>query len=213
MCRLPTRARGSPRTRASLGAAVTLVLALLLAAAVALAAVLAVVATRRAARLEAADRAVVALARGMTEEGGSRRQLVEAARQIADAQGAFLAEPDRRGDHLVVTASAGIDLDDLRLPLDAPRPTVRAYDERRPVHVADLAAVPAAAEARRRSGATSVHVRPVRHGDHVVALAREGPLQQGAQVGLVVDDQDLQRRGHGPKGRQMSDWRTDCRSG
>ncbi len=151
------------------GAPVTLALALLLVVAVAVAAVLAVVAARRAARVRAADRAVVALARAMTEEGSSREHLVEAARQIADAQGAFLAEPDRRGDHLVVTASAGIDLDDLRLPLDAPLPTVRAYDERRPVHVADLAAVPAAAEARGRSGATSLHVRPVRHGDHVVA--------------------------------------------
>ena len=46
------------------------------------------------------------------------------------------------------------------------------------------------------SAACSSACSPSAHGDDLVALAGERPLEQRAQLGLVVDDQDLQRRGH-----------------
>ena len=164
----PVRSRsGACLTRSP---AVTVALVLLLAIAVAAAAVLAVVARRRGQRIAATDHAVVALARAMSEEGSSREHLTDAARQIAGAEVAYLVEPDRREPVLNVTAAAGAELAGLSFPLDEPFPTVRAYLDERPVHVPDLDAVAASAEVRARTHARSLHLRPVRRGDHVVAV-------------------------------------------
>ena len=156
-------------------------LVLLLVLAVAAAGALWVVAERRAGRIRAADRAVVALARAMSEEGSSRQHLVDAAREIADAEVAYLAQPDRRDPVLVVTASAGAELVDLPFPLDEPMPTVRAFLDSRPVHVADLQSVTHSRELSGRTGARSLHARPILHGEHVVGvlgLAWRSPVRE-----------------------------------
>jgi diguanylate cyclase (GGDEF)-like protein len=141
------------------------------AVAVVVAAVLAVVAVRRGQRLAAANAALVALARSMTEEGGSREQLVAATRRIAGAAAVVLAEPDGRESELRVTASTVPELLDRAVPLDATFPAVEAYHEDRVVHVADGAVAPGWPDA---TGATvtarSGDVLPVHHGGHVVGV-------------------------------------------
>ncbi len=151
----------------------TLALVLLLVLATVTACAFALLAARRARRIRAADAAVVALTRAVSDEGGSRAHLVDAVRQVAGAEVALLAEPNRRGTELVVTAAAGRELADLRFAMDAgdPVPAVRTFHEQRPLHVADLDVEGARDDVlRARTGARAMHLRPVRRGGHVVAV-------------------------------------------
>jgi hypothetical protein len=87
--------------------------------------VLALVLARRTRRLRAAEDAVVLLARSWSEDGSSRGRLCAAAQQVADAKLAFLAEPTRRNDGLVVTATAeASDMAGASFPLD---PSARCW--------------------------------------------------------------------------------------
>ena len=137
------------------------------------AAALAVVAFRRGRRLDALEDAVVALARSWSEDGTSRGLLCTAARHVAGAEVAYLAEPTRRGDELVISAVANNRaLQGTRLPLDAESSlTAAAFLSGEAFHVTDVAAEPRVqATLADSAAARSAHLRPVRRGEHVVGV-------------------------------------------
>ena len=171
---------------------VVAVLTLLVVLALVVCAALAVVLARRTRRLRAAEDAVVLLARSWSEDGSSRGRLCAAAKQVADAKLAFLAEPTRRGDELAVTATAEASgLAGLTVPIAGDGSVIaRCYHERRPIDLRDLSEAPELSnEVFERVGARSGHLRPIFRGEHVVGvlvLAWAGDLElSGAQAELV----------------------------
>jgi diguanylate cyclase (GGDEF)-like protein len=150
---------------------VTAAIALALLAAVA--AALAVVAWRRRRRLDALEDAILALARSWSEDGTSRGLLCTAARQVAGAQVAYIAEPTRRGDELVISAVASRPaLAGHTVPVDGEESlTAQVYLTGQAVHVTDVDGDPAVRPMLRDiAGARSAHLRPIRRGEHVVGV-------------------------------------------
>ena len=162
-------------------AAAAIVLVLL----VALAAGLAGVAWRRGRRLDALEDAVLALARSWSEDGTSRGLLCTAARQVAGANVAYLAEPTRRGDELVISAAANrLDLVGRSAPLDAESSlTARAYLTGAALHITDIDADPGVQPTLRDiAAARSAHLRPIRRGERVVGVLVLGWSQRHAAL-------------------------------
>jgi diguanylate cyclase (GGDEF)-like protein len=150
----------------------TLPLSLALVVLAALVVALAVVAARRGRRLSALNTAVVALARSWSEDGTSRGLLCMAAGEVAGAQFAYLAEQSRRGDELLISATANHpDLAGESIPLALEDSlTARAFLTGEAVHVADVAASSGDERLRELTGTRSAHLRPVRHGSRVVGV-------------------------------------------
>ena len=147
--------------------AIALVLALLALGA------LAFLAVRRGRRLAALEDAVHALARSWSEAGTSRGLLCTAARHVAGAHSAYLAEPTRRGDELVISAVAGAPaLEGRRIALDATSSlTAAAFLDGEPAHITDVDARPGVQPTLRDiAGTRSAHLRPIRRGDHIVGV-------------------------------------------
>ena len=141
--------------------------------AVGAAAVLAVLLVRGTRRLRAAEDAVVLLARSWSEDGGSRGRLCAAAQQVADAKLAFLAEPSRRDDGLVITATAeASDLAGVTVPMDPERSLlVRCFLEGRPVELRDVSEAPEISKSVLiGAGSCSASLRPVFRGERVVGV-------------------------------------------
>jgi diguanylate cyclase (GGDEF)-like protein len=166
-------------------------IAIAFAAALLGAGALAVLAARRGRRLRAAEEAVVTLARSWSEDGSSRGRLCAAARLVAGAELAFVAEP-AAGGRLRVTAAAGHDvavgaearLDDPDSILARAYRGAAALDVDRdtpmsPVTHALLAGV------RARSG----HVRAVVDGGRAVAVL--GIAWRHARAGLTREQEEL----------------------
>ena len=144
-----------------------LILLALLAVAATIAAVL------RGRRLVEARDAVVTLARAWAEDGSSRGRLCGAAAHASGARMAMLAEPTKRGDELMITATAEApqDVIGMRLPLDeSVSPSVRSFLTGEPIHVADLERSAETAALLRKVGARSAATHPVVHGDRVVGV-------------------------------------------
>ena len=140
---------------------------------VVLAAGLAALAVRRGRRLTALEDAIVALAQSWSEDGTSRGLLCTAARHVAGAQVAYLAEPTRRGDALEITAVANHpELGGRALPLDdGTSLTAKAYLSGAEIHVTDLDPEPGAQVTLKDApAARSAHLQPIRHGDRVVGV-------------------------------------------
>ena len=151
----------------------SLTAAVIIALLAALAAALALVAVRRGKRLDALEDAVVALAQSWSEDGTSRGLLCTAARHVAGAQVAYLAEPTRRGDELEITAAANHpDLGGRLLPVDDEASlTARAYLSGSEIHVTDLDPEPSAQLTLRDApAAKSAHLQPIRRGDRIVGV-------------------------------------------
>jgi diguanylate cyclase (GGDEF)-like protein len=166
----------------------------LLAAAAATAVALALLALRHGRRMRAAERAVVELARSWSEDGTSRGRVCSAARSVAGARHAFIAELSRRGDRLRVTA---VDGDPLLLgyeaPLDANHSLLaRAVVAGAPVHVPRRAGFPEhLQDLIRRTDIASAHVHPVVRGDLVLGVlaigwAEETPGLSPHRLELIV---------------------------
>ena len=154
-----------------------LILILLLAAAIAAAVVAALTARGRGARLEAAEEAVIALAQAWSEDGTSRGRVCSAAQRIAGGQLAFLAEPTRRGDALVITATSDVaQLGGQTLPLDAEHSLIaRVFMTSAPLHVSDLREVQSATrELIEPMGIRAVHIRPVNRDGRIVGVLLTG---------------------------------------
>ncbi len=135
--------------------------------------VLALVLARRTRRLRAAEDAVVLLARSWSEDGSSRGRLCAATQQVADAKLAFLAEPTRRNDGLVITATAeASDLAGASFPLDPERSLLaRCCLTGEPIEVRDAADAPELSQfVFENAGARSGHLLPVFRGEHVVGV-------------------------------------------
>ena len=150
-------------------APVAFLLVLLLAALAALV----VVAVRRGKRLGALEDAIVALARSWSDDGTSRSLLCTAARQVAGAHSAYLAEPSRRGDELVISAVANApDLAGERMPLDPTTSlTAAAFLDGATLHVTDVdQRTRVQPTLRDIAGIKSAHLRPIRRGDHIVGV-------------------------------------------
>ena len=169
----------------------TLTLILLVLVAIA-AAVLAVGVVVRTRRLRAAEDAIVLLARSWTEDGSSRGRVCAAAQQVASARLAFMAEPTRRNDALVITATAqASDLVGTRAPVDPEDSEVaRCFVTGRPVDVKPPAdpswpADPVLARAGVRSG----RLLPIVRGEHVVGVLVVGWESESA--GLPQDRTEL----------------------
>ena len=150
----------------------TAIIVLLAATAIAFA----VVAARRGRRLDEASGAVLALARSWSEDGGSRSRVCEAAAHAAGSRVALLAEPSRRGDMLIVTATADIPAaEGTTVPIDATRSLVaRTFLTGTPIHVADLERSDEEAVLLRALRLRSATLHPVRHGDHIVGVLVAG---------------------------------------
>jgi len=149
---------------------VLLIFCVLLVAATGL---LAAVLARRTRRLRAAEDAVVLLARSWSEDGSSRGRLCAAAQQVAEAKLAFLAEPTRRNDALVITATAQSgDLAGTSYPIDPERSLLaRCYTTGEPVELHDVDQAPEISRTVFRcAGARSGHLLPVFRGEHVVGV-------------------------------------------
>jgi len=140
----------------------------------AVAAAAGLVATLRARRrVEAAEGALVALARTLNEDGGSRERLCTAARMVAHAEIAMLAEPHPREEALVITYASGAGFAGLQIPLDPEVSRVaRAFTTGETEHVADTSDLPAPAveRLRRLTRTRSGLLAPVRRGDTVVGV-------------------------------------------
>ncbi|HWT93218.1 MAG TPA: sensor domain-containing diguanylate cyclase [Solirubrobacteraceae bacterium] len=164
-------------------------LSLLLLAALVAAAVLLVVAQRRARRLHAAERAVVELAKAWSEDGTSRGRVCGAAKAIGGAEGAFIAEPNRRGDEVVVTAAHGVEeLEGASFPADPDRSLIArtlllgtALDATHLEEHPNLTSHPAAA----KRGIRSVHLAPIRKGKHVVGVLGLGWRDAEGAIGAM----------------------------
>jgi diguanylate cyclase (GGDEF)-like protein len=155
-----------------------LIVVLLASALVTAAAVVAAVRARR--RVDAAEAALVALARTLSEDGGSRERLCTAARMIAHAEVALLTEPHPREEALVVTYASGAEVAGLRIPLEPGVSRIaRAYLTGETEHVADTSELsgPAAERLRRHSPVRSGLLAPVRRGDSVVGVLVIGWLE------------------------------------
>jgi diguanylate cyclase (GGDEF)-like protein len=156
------------------------------------AAALALLAVRRGRRLHSAERAVVELARSWSEDGTSRGRVCAAARLVAGARHAFVAELGRRGDVLRVTA---VDGDPALLSYEAvldPERSVlaRAVVERTVVRLSRRDEFPPGLRAlAERSGIASVHVQPICRGRHVLGALAIGWSEQAAR--LPDDREDL----------------------
>jgi diguanylate cyclase (GGDEF)-like protein len=151
----------------------TTILIVLAGAGLAAAAVAASLLRMRTRRLRAAEDAVVLLARSWSEDGSSRGRVCAAAQQLAGAKLAFIAEPTRRNDALVVTATAqGGDLVGSQFPIDPEDSELaRCFATGRPV------AVRAPAEPAwpvdpvlDRAGMRSARLLPIVRGEHVVGV-------------------------------------------
>jgi diguanylate cyclase (GGDEF)-like protein len=149
--------------------ALTVLLGLMSAVSVALG----VIALRRGRGRQAAEDAVVALARSWSEDGSSRGRLCAAAQLVAGGQAAFLAEVTRRGDAIQVTATAGVsELVGVESPLDpATSLLAQVVETGRPLPIPDVGEL---SEGKRVAltgvGVRSGHMHPVRHHGHVVAV-------------------------------------------
>jgi diguanylate cyclase (GGDEF)-like protein len=151
----------------------TVLLIVLLALATGGAVVAAALLARRTRRLHAAEDAVVLLARSWSEDGSSRGRLCAAAQQVAGAELAFLAEPTRRDDGLVITATAqASELAGARVPLDAERSLLaRCFLTGTPIELRDVRDAPDISQAvLTRAGAAAAHLRPIFRGNHVVGV-------------------------------------------
>jgi len=169
-----------------------------LLAACAAAAIFAAAALRRGRRLKAAEEAVVALARAWSEDGTSRGRVCSAARGIAGAAIAFLAEPTRRGDALVVTATADVaQFGGARLSLDAQASlAARCFLTGVPIHVADLRRARSETRALlEQTGARATYMCPVTREHRVVGVLvvawdrtrRELPDEQRELIAVLAD--------------------------
>ncbi len=142
----------------------------LLACAVLATAALGVAFARRGQRMRAGDEALTSLARAMSGDGTSRGHLLVAARQVAGAEAAFLAEPPARGDGLIVTATAGLALAGLHIAVhDEASAPARSYLADAPVEATD-AGDELAARLRETAGLRTLHCHPVRRADRVVGV-------------------------------------------
>ena len=153
--------------------------------AIGVAVALAVVLVRRTRRLRAAEDAVVLLARSWSEDGGSRGRLCAATQQVADAKFAFLAEPTRRHDGLVITATAqASDLAGVTVPLDPERSLlVRCYLEGKPVELHDASQAPEISKAVLvGAGSCSASLQPVFRGERVVGVLAIAWTERGHEL-------------------------------
>jgi len=140
-------------------------------------AVLAVVASRRGRRVARAEDAVASLTRSWSEDGSSRGRVCAAAQQATGAELAFLAEPTRRGEALVVTATADATaLGGVHWPLDAESSlAARAFISGTPLHASDLRRMPeATARMLEPTRARSLHLRPIHRDGRVVGILALG---------------------------------------
>jgi diguanylate cyclase (GGDEF)-like protein len=146
----------------------------------------------RTRRLRAAEDAVVLLARSWSEDGSSRGRVCAAAKQIADAKVAFLAEPTRRDDALVITATAeGGDLVGAQFPLDPDDSELaQCFRSGRPIVVQGSADGVHHDPVFARMGARSGRLLPIFRGEHVVGVLAVGSTNAkmtmtGARTELV----------------------------
>ena len=148
-------------------------LTIALAVSVALVALLAAVALRRARRLRDLEDAVSALARSWSEDGSSRGRVCAAAQQVTSAELAFLAEPTRRGDALVITATAdATSIGGTHIPLDGENSLVaRSFLTGAAIHVADIRTAPqVSSRLLEQTRARSLHLRPVVRDGRIVGI-------------------------------------------
>ena len=164
----------------------------LLVLALAGAGVLAVIAVRRGHRMRAAERAIVELTRSWSEDGTSRGRVCAAARLVAGARHAFIAELSRRGDVLRITAVDG----DPRLVgyealLDPERSVLaRAVVERAPIAIGSRAEFPPGLrQLIERSEIAAAHVHPIMRGDHAFGVLAIGWEHEG--TALAGESEDL----------------------
>ena len=151
---------------------VALLIALVLLLAVAVAFLVRLL-SRRARRLREVEGAVIALARSWSEDGSSRGRICAAAQQATRAEFAMLTEPTRRGDALVVTATADATmLGGTELAMDAERSiAARAFLTGAPIDVSDQRVIPAESAALMPgTRAKSVHLRPVHRDGRIVGV-------------------------------------------
>jgi diguanylate cyclase (GGDEF)-like protein len=175
-----------------------LLLIALLAACVA-AALLGFEMLRRGRRLHAAEQAVHALAQAWSEDGSSRGRVCSAAQRIAGAHLAVLAEPTRRGDAMLITATSDVpQLGGATLPLDARQSLLaKAFLTSAPIHVRDLREVESTSrELMEETGVRAIHIQPVARDGRIVGVLvlgwtkvrRDLPEAQRQLIAVLADD-------------------------
>ena len=169
-----------------------LVLIALVVLIAALAAALSRTLAARTARLRDVETAVVDLARSWSEDGSSRGRICAAVQQAAGAEFALLAEPTRRGDALVITATADATmLGGREVPMDAERSlAARAFLTGAPIHVSEERDVPEESRGMMElRHVKSAHLRPVDRDGRIVGVLVLGWREKRDQ--LPASDYDL----------------------
>ena len=143
-------------------------------------------------RLRQVEGSVIALARSWSEDGSSRGRICAAVQQASRAEFALLAEPNRRGDALVITATADATaLGGTELPMDGERSlAARAFMSGAPIDVADPGEVPDESVGLMTDHrAKSLHLRPVFREERIVGVLCLGWRER--RVALESGDYDL----------------------
>ena len=154
---------------------------------------------RRGRRLRALEDAVASLSRSWSEDGSSRGRVCAAAQQVAGAELALLAEPSRRGDALVITATADATaIGGTHIPIDGESSLIaRAFLTGAPFHVKDVRKLPVmSSRLLAATRARSLHVRPIAREGRIVgvlALAwrdrrRALPSTQAELVAMLAEE-------------------------
>ena len=128
---------------------------------------------RRGRRLTKLEDAVASLSRSWSEDGSSRGRVCAAAQQVAGAELALVAEPSRRGDALVITATADATaLGGTHIPLEGESSLLaRAFLTGAPFHLKDIRNAPVvSARLLAATRARSLHVRPIAREGRIVGV-------------------------------------------